>query len=381
LDRLGLAAYGLSEDSIAPAEALVSVEGSASSVEVDIAGSDDDEVERSTGGADEVLSWSVGVAFGRFDIRLVTGERPIPPAPDPFDPLPARGPGTLPEGAAPFMACGGVLAVDPGHTDDLVARVTAVYERVGETAPDELRRTLTREFFPAHIRMYSKSRRKAPIYWQLATPSASYSVWLYIHSFGRDTLYRVQNDYVSPKLAQARRLLQTLRDEAGVSPTSAQGRAIEAQGALVEELATLLEEVARVAPLWDPDLDDGVILNFAPLWRLTPQHRAWQKELREAWERLCAGDYDWAHLAMRLWPERVVPKCAIDRSLAIAHDLEDVFWFEDAGGKWQARPAPTRTPEALIAERTTPAVKAALASLLAAPEPVGSAKRQPKKAR
>jgi hypothetical protein len=26
---------------------------------------------------------------------------------------------------------------------------------------------------------------------------------------------------------------------------------------------------------------------------------------------------------MRLWPERVVPKCAKDRSLAIAHGLED----------------------------------------------------------
>ena len=41
-----------------------------------------------------------------------------------------------------------------------------------------------------------------------------------------------------------------------------------------------------------------------------------------------AGKYDWAHIAMHLWPERVVPKCATDRSLAIAHGLEDVFWVE-----------------------------------------------------
>ena len=56
---------------------------------------------------------------------------------------------------------------------------------------------LAKDLFPAHIRMYSKSRRKAPIYWQLATPSANYSVWLYIHAFGKDTLFRVQNDYRS----------------------------------------------------------------------------------------------------------------------------------------------------------------------------------------
>ena len=37
---------------------------------------------------------------------------------------------------------------------------------------------------------------------------------------------------------------------------------------------------------------------------------------------------------MSIWPERVVPKCVTDRSLAIAHDLEDLFWVED-GGRWR----------------------------------------------
>jgi hypothetical protein len=40
----------------------------------------------------ELLSWSVGVAFGRFDLRLATGERELPAEPDPFDRLPARSP-------------------------------------------------------------------------------------------------------------------------------------------------------------------------------------------------------------------------------------------------------------------------------------------------
>jgi hypothetical protein len=326
----------------------------------------------------QLCSWAFGVAFGRFDIRFATGERPIPPDPDPFDPLPAKSPGMLPDGDPAFMPCDGVFVDDPGHKDDLVARVTAVYERVGEVppAPEELRRTLARDFFPAHIRMYSKSRRKAPIYWQLATPSASYSVWLHIHDFGKDTLFRVQNDYVAPKLAHERRQLELLRAEAAPSPTSAQSRAIEAQAGFVEELSAMLDEVRRVAPLWDPKPDDGVIVNFAPLWRLVPQNATWRKELRATWDALTAGDYDWARLAMRLWPERVVPKCAKDRSLAIAHDLEDVFWFQEVDGKWKPRPVPTRTLEDQIAERTSSAVQAALKSLLEAPEPAGAARKR-----
>ena len=91
---------------------------------------------------------------------------------------------------------------------------------------------------------------------------------------------------------------------------------------------------------------------------------------------LCTGEaYDWAHLAMHLWPERVVPKCATDRSLAIAHGLEDVFWIEGDDGKWKPRETPTRPINALVAERSSEAVKAALKSLLEAPDSAGPAKR------
>ena len=36
------------------------------------------------------LSWCVGVAFGRFMLRVATGERAVPPDPGPFDSLPPR---------------------------------------------------------------------------------------------------------------------------------------------------------------------------------------------------------------------------------------------------------------------------------------------------
>lgn len=325
----------------------------------------------SSGGASgSRISWLVGVSFGRFDPRLATGERAIPPEPEPFDPLPARSPGMYPEGEEPPDRPD-ILVDDEGHKGDLAARAIAIAERVKVDAPGNLRVWLAKEFFPLNIKMYSKSRRKAPIYWQLATPSASYSVWLYIHAFSKDTLFRVQNDYVVPKLAHEERRLESLTSELRDGATAAQRKTLAAQEAVVDELRAFLDEVKRVAPLWKPNLDDGVIINFAPLWRLVPQNKSWQKELKSTWDALCEAKYDWAHLAMHLWPERVVPKCAKDRSLAIAHGLEDVFWVEGTDGKWTARKTPTRSVDELVRERTSPAVKSALKSLLEAPAAAG----------
>jgi hypothetical protein len=81
----------------------------------------------------------------------------------------------------------------------------------------------------------------------------------------------------------------------------------------------------------------------------------------------------WAHLAMHLWPERVVSKCAADRSVAIAHGLEEVFWVEGGDGKWDQRQKPTRPISALVAECSSEAVKAALKNLLEASDPAGHA--------
>lgn len=293
-------------------------------------------------GHEALLSWAVGVAFGRFDPRLATGERPPPAEPGPFDPLPPRSPGMMPDDSRVRA----VLVDDPGHRDDLAAAVLAVLESAGvadDGHPEACRAWLAKAFFPQHLKQYSKSRRKAPIYWQLATPSAGYSVWLYLHGFDQDTLYQVQNDYAAPKLAHEERKLEALRAELGASPAAAGRRALAAQEGLVEELRGFLEEVKRVAPLWHPALDDGVVINCAPLWRLAGHCKPWQKELKAVWDSLCAGEYDWAHGAMRLWPERVAPQCAADRSLAIAHGLEDLFWVEDYAGRWRRRVAQAET--------------------------------------
>jgi len=320
----------------------------------------------------ELLSWCVGVAFGRFDLRLATGEREIPPEPDPFDPLPARSPGMRPDDALVKP----ILVDDPGHPDDLTAAVSAILEQVGfPMTSADLRDWLNREFFPTHLARYSKSRRKAPIYWPLATPSARYTLWLYYPALTRDTFYRALHDHLTPKIQYEERQLADLTQRAGASPTPSQRRDLAAQDAFVTELRAFRDEVSRIAPLWNPNLNDGVILNFTPLWRLVPHQKPWQKECRAGWNKLAAGDYDWAHWAMHLYPARVVAQCADDRSLAIAHDLEDVFWEETASGKWQPRDLEPAALTALIEERTSPAVEKALEILLDTPvAPAASAR-------
>jgi hypothetical protein len=128
-----------------------------------------------------MLSWSLGVAIGRFDIRVATGARHVTAQSDPFDCIPSLSPGMLPTDSPVFTASTGILVDDVGHTSDIVASVTAVFESIGVTAPDPqlLRRYFAREFFPVHLKAYSKNRRKAPIYWQIGTPSGGYSIWIY----------------------------------------------------------------------------------------------------------------------------------------------------------------------------------------------------------
>ncbi|TCO82984.1 hypothetical protein EV699_10329 [Plasticicumulans lactativorans] len=389
IDEKSFASYGIGADD----QCAISAGFGASEEEEEQNGEDPgqedddgDEVEEAAGAdsselARELIGFAFGVVAGHFSARDASAPSQQPDALRPFDAV-----GTSQHGSRKR----GVVGVDdPGSTEDITGAVLQVLdEHMGSRADawreeicravsgsDELRPWLSREFFSYHLRRYSKSRRKAPIYWQLATPSAGYSVWLYLHAFSKDTLFRVQNDYVAPKLAHEERRLESLASELRDGATAAQRKQLAAQEGLVEELRAFLDEVKRVAPLWKPNLDDGVVINFAPLWRLVPQNKPWQKELKSTWDALADGKYDWAHLAMHLWPERVVPKCAKDRSLAIAHGLEDVFWAEGTDGKWTARKTPIKSLDDLVKERTSPAVKSALKSLLEAPAPTGSAKK------
>ena len=55
-----------------------------------------------------------------------------------------------------------------------------------------------------------------------------------------------------------------------------------------------------------------------------------------------------------------------DRSLAIAHGLEDALWFQDEADKWQPRAVSDAEIASLVQERSSAAVKDALAQLASA---------------
>lgn len=372
------------------------------------AASDEEEDDEAAATADasalaaDLIVYAVGCAFGRWDIRFSTGKRPVPPAPDPFDPLPSFPPGMLLFAGLPATSIDvldsypihitweGILVDDLSRPEDCERRtrevLSALFEERAEAVVIEACALLSAKslrewfrepagFFAQHLKRYSKSGRQAPIYWMLSSPTGLYTLWIYYHRLSSDTFFAIQREFVKPKLDDEERHLFNLKQAAGPSPTPSQTREISTAAALVEDLRAFRDEVQRVAPLWRPNLNDGVIINHAPLWRLTP-HVAWRKALKETWEALVAGDYDWAHLALHLWPEQVIPKCAGDRSLAIAHGLESFFWEEDAETeKWVARQRSETEIKALVAERSSPAVKAALDSLLNAPAPSGGAKR------
>jgi hypothetical protein len=328
-----------------------------------------------------IVSWAMASAVGRIhsDTFFVDTHNVVPPDifATPEVDVRTRQPGAR-----------AILVDDPGHESDVAQLVEdAIATQFSPDILDELIRALTgghgtslREliassFFSRHLSDYSDYRRAAPVYWQLSTPSTRFSAWIYIHALTKDTLYNLQNDFVTKKLAHEERKLESIRRDCGPSPTGTQRKELAAQELFVEELRTFLDDLKRIVPLFSPVPDDGVIINFAPLWRLVPHQKAWQKELNGTWEALCRGDYDWAHLAMHLWPERVVPKCVTDRSLAIAHGLEDILWVEKADDRWMPRPTPTRPLDELVRERTSVAVKAALKSLLEAPVSKGNGGR------
>lgn len=324
IDSIAFPLYGFIEADRAAAQVAggVAMEGAAEGR--DAAPEDDAEDDGGAAPIDHtmgLLSWAVGVAFGRFDWRLATGERAAPSEPEPFDSLPSKSPGMLPDEAVPLHGHAGILVDDPGHLHDLARLMEEVLTRVDSPVPSDVRRWLQRDFFPFHLQRYSKSRRKAPIYWPLST--STYTVWLYYPNLTNQTLYTAVNDFVEPKLNQVGQDVAALRNK-GSARTRDDEKRFEVLQALELELVELRDALLQIAPTYRPSHDDGVQITAAPLWPLF-RHRPWQRVLKDTWAKLEKGDYDWTHLAMAYWPERVREKCKTDKSLAVAHGLEELY--------------------------------------------------------
>jgi hypothetical protein len=256
---------------------------------------------------------------------------------------------TIPDSDYPIrINWDGILVDDPGfnsapaHADDLVRRVREMLdvfwkEQAHEIEQEacevlgvaELRDYLRKPsaFFHDHVKRYSKSRRKAPIYWPLSTASGSYTIWIYYHRLTDQTLYKAVNQYVEPKISEVERGVSRLEADIKAASGRETGRLTDKLSearTLLRELGDFREDLLRIAGLpYKPNLNDGVIINAAPFHRLF-RLRSWANDTEECWTSLAKGDYDWAHLAYTIWPDRVREVCKRDRSIAIAHGLEEL---------------------------------------------------------
>jgi hypothetical protein len=345
--------------------------------------------------ARSLVSLAVGLVVGRFDVRRFAEDTRKPSPLETFDVAPVTLLKTSRLNGYPLEPPSSAMLVvdraDPDLADrllgDALARAwpnampDAVSQLCGALRVDHLSSYLTEPgtsgFYTDHARRYSKGRRRAPLYTWFGTASGAFGVLLMAPAATADALFILRNEILPHRLARAERAAETAQGEIGEKGTAATRSVLAAAEALVAELREFASELERVIPLWAPVVDDGVVVNTAPFFGLIP-HRESRAKAEATWKELCAGDLDWARLAMRLWPERVVPKCAKDRSLAIAHGLEDVFWVEGSDGRWTARKTPTPSVDELVRERTSSALKAALNILLEAPSASGGGK-DPKK--
>jgi len=269
------------------------------------------------------ISWAVGVAFGRFSQETPSKPSTSNSSINAFKspPLVSLAVAKDRDESSPNQKS--ILVDDQGHPLDIIRCVEEIFENKRIDEPNALRDWVRRSFFAKHITTYSESRRKAPIYWPLSTISGGYTLWLYYPSLTGQTLYTAVNDFIEPKLKQVSRDVTGLRTKANARTQSDEKR-FEALLILELELIELRDTLLQIAPNYRPNHDDGVQINAAPLWQLF-RHKPWQKILKDTWAKLEKGDYDWAHLAMAYWPDRVREKCKTDKSLAIAHDLEELY--------------------------------------------------------
>ncbi|MBA3473328.1 MAG: hypothetical protein H0T57_08925 [Rubrobacter sp.] len=310
----------------------------------------------------DLLSYAVGCVFGRWDVRIALDPSLASKLADPFALLPVCSPGMLvgpdelpakkdgiaseewtrarpdaitppPEGSVenPTISDSkyplavdwdGILVDDPDHPDDVVRRVREVLELLWGERADEIEGEACdllgvkdlrayfrnpKKFFEFHVKRYSKSRRKAPIYWLLQSPKRSYGLWLYYHRLDPDILFKALTKYVEPKIRLEESRLEEYearRRSAGTGGREAKGaeKALAKGEELLTDLREFRDRLDRAAKLHlRPDLNDGVVLNIAPLHELVP----W-KEAKSKWNELLSGKYEWSSIGKQLREKGIV---------------------------------------------------------------------------
>jgi Eco57I restriction-modification methylase len=279
---------------------------------------DEDETQSETtpeAWAQSWISYAVGIVLSRFEVGVPGG----------------LGCGDFSKQAVAdlknLISTDGILVADAASERDLTTRVLKALDLMlgesktkeiialgcGDGNPeDELRAWLEKDFWKYHFQLY----RKRPIYWPLQSPNKKFTLWIFHERFTKDTLFNIRRNIVEVRLRLLEREIADKRKEAATNKAAA--KQLDKLRDLEDDLREFSKRLKEVADGgYTPHIDDGVLLNAAPLHSLLP---SWP-ETKKAWQELENEEYEWAQQAMEYWPDRVKKKCKTNKSFAIAHGL------------------------------------------------------------
>lgn len=284
--------------------------------------------------AQEIVMELVGMAFGRWNTAYAKGEQAIPEFGDVFDALPFMPVVSQGEAACPAqldVPTDGILTNNSDSSLCLASHVREVMHWLWADHADDMEYELCQligckslqaylalptGFFDYHFKRYTKSRRKAPIYWLLASEDGTVDYWVYYPKLSKNTLPQL-----IIRLREQQELLRTRLNAALAAHDKTQESQIRAEQ---EQVEGMMDELNRIlAAGYMPNHDDGVPVTAAPLLHLAAS-RPWRVECEKNMELLEKGDYDWSHLAMSMYPARVTQKAKKDWCMALTHGLEHI---------------------------------------------------------
>ena len=284
--------------------------------------------------AQEIVMELVGMTFGRWNTAYVKGEQAIPEFGDVFDALPFMPVVSQGEAACPAqldVPTDGILTNNSDSSLCLASHVREVMHYLWADRADDMEYELCQligckslqaylasptGFFDYHFKRYTKSRRKAPIYWLLASEDGTVDYWVYYPKLSKNTLPQL-----IIRLREQQEQLRTRLNAALAAHDKTQESQTRAEQ---EQVEGMMDELNRIlAAGYVPNHDDGVPVTAAPLLHLAAS-RPWRVECEKNMELLEKGDYDWSHLAMSMYPARVTQKAKKDWCMALTHGLEHI---------------------------------------------------------
>lgn len=284
--------------------------------------------------AQEIVMELVGMAFGRWNTAYAKDEQAIPEFGDVFDALPFMPVVSQGEAACPAqldVPTDGILTNNSDSSLCLATHVREVMHYLWADRADDMEYELCQligckslqaylasptGFFDYHFKRYTKSRRKAPIYWLLASEDGTVDYWVYYPKLSKNTLPQL-----IIRLREQQEQLRTRLNAALAAHDKTQESQIRAEQ---EQVEGMMDELNRIlAAGYVPNHDDGVPVTAAPLLHLAAS-RPWRVECEKNMELLEKGDYDWSHLAMSMYPARVTQKAKKDWCMALTHGLEHI---------------------------------------------------------